>query len=254
LKDKTRILVTHRICSLPFVDRIVVLNDGLISEFGTFDELIARKGYFADFVAEYLSEESESDFENGEKDIINKLRQQFKQIDKTIDQSVVSVINEGIRKLSKNSSNISHKSVKSPQNLIQISNGKLTEAETSATGSVKFKVYKNYIQLIGFYFISIILMSFVVSNVALILSGLWLSEWSNDSININKTEDTDLRNFRLEVYTGLSILEAIFTMIAFLSINFGCIRATELLHNLMIQRVIRAPMAFFGEFSTQFIF
>lgn len=39
LKQKTRILVTHAIDFLHFTDRIVVLNDGKIQAFGTFEEL-----------------------------------------------------------------------------------------------------------------------------------------------------------------------------------------------------------------------
>ncbi|CAG2120870.1 unnamed protein product, partial [Medioppia subpectinata] len=53
LHNKTRILVTHRVSVLPEVDQIIVLKDGSISEFGTFEELVANKGEFAEFVAEY---------------------------------------------------------------------------------------------------------------------------------------------------------------------------------------------------------
>lgn len=262
LKDKTRILVTHRISVLPFVDKIIVLKDGSISELGTFEELIERKGHFSDFVTEYLLEQSDSDHENGEIDVIKRLKEQIKPlIDKNIDQSIKESVNsEGIRKrrLSKRSSSFmsdkSNRSVKteekeSPQNVTQKSNGKLTEAETSETGSVRFKVYKNYIYLIGFYFNLIIFVSFCVANVAQVLAGLWLSEWSNDSLDVNKTKDIELRDFRLGVYAGIGIIESIFSLTANLSVSLGCIRAAKLLHNLMMKRVIRAPMAFFGESS-----
>jgi len=54
--------------------------------------------------------------------------------------------------------------------------GKLIEAQTSETGSVKLSVYKDYIQMIGPAFGTITMFSYIASNVAQVLSGLWLSE------------------------------------------------------------------------------
>lgn len=39
LKEKTRILVTHAIDFLHFTDKIIVLKNGKIQAFGTFNEL-----------------------------------------------------------------------------------------------------------------------------------------------------------------------------------------------------------------------
>lgn len=53
---QTRILVTHAITYLPEVDLILVLKDGRISESGTYKQLLAQKGAFADFLEQYLQE------------------------------------------------------------------------------------------------------------------------------------------------------------------------------------------------------
>jgi ABC-type multidrug transport system fused ATPase/permease subunit len=92
----------------------------------------------------------------------------------------------------------------------------------------------------------VILLSFVASNVAQVFSGLWLSEWSNDALDSNKSSDTNLRDLRLGVYAGIGIFETIFTLTASISVNIACIRAAKLLHNNMLKRIIRAPMSFFG--------
>ena len=63
LRKKTRVLVTHGISYLPQVDQIVVMIDGKISEMGTYEQLLANKGAFADFLIEQLQEDS-SDSEN----------------------------------------------------------------------------------------------------------------------------------------------------------------------------------------------
>ncbi|CAG5116121.1 unnamed protein product, partial [Candidula unifasciata] len=46
LKGKTRILVTHGVHWLPFVDHIVVMKDGMISECGTYRRLVSHNGDF----------------------------------------------------------------------------------------------------------------------------------------------------------------------------------------------------------------
>ena len=47
----TRIVIAHRLSTIRQCDRILVLDKGKIAEDGTYDELIALKGIFADLVA-----------------------------------------------------------------------------------------------------------------------------------------------------------------------------------------------------------
>ncbi|MBR3642773.1 MAG: ATP-binding cassette domain-containing protein, partial [Parasporobacterium sp.] len=46
----TRIVIAHRLSTIRQCDRILVLDAGKIVEEGTFEELIAKKGFFADLV------------------------------------------------------------------------------------------------------------------------------------------------------------------------------------------------------------
>ncbi|KAM7039072.1 ATP-binding cassette sub-family C member 6 isoform 2-T2 [Acridotheres tristis] len=57
LKDKTRVLVTHTINILPQVDNIVFLVDGMISETGSYQELLQKNGAFAEFLRSHVTAE-----------------------------------------------------------------------------------------------------------------------------------------------------------------------------------------------------
>lgn len=61
LKDKTAIIITHRIFSLFEFDHIVVLDDGKIIEEGTHETLLAAGGAYADLYARQQQQESAGD-------------------------------------------------------------------------------------------------------------------------------------------------------------------------------------------------
>ena len=65
---QTRLLVTHGIHWLPRVDHIVVMVGGVITENGSYDELIDHDGDFAQFLKQFLKlDEEEDDNEEGNK-------------------------------------------------------------------------------------------------------------------------------------------------------------------------------------------
>lgn len=51
-KNKTIIMIAHRLKTVRHADNIVVISDGKISEQGTHEELMAREGIYKDFVSE----------------------------------------------------------------------------------------------------------------------------------------------------------------------------------------------------------
>lgn len=62
---QTRVLVTNSITFLPKVDDIIVIKEGMISEQGSYEELLSHHGPFAEFIKTYLNEE-QSDEEDEE--------------------------------------------------------------------------------------------------------------------------------------------------------------------------------------------
>jgi ATP-binding cassette subfamily B protein len=59
LKDKTAIIITHRIFALFEFDKIIVMEEGRIAEMGTHDELLSLNGYYAELYARQQSGEEE---------------------------------------------------------------------------------------------------------------------------------------------------------------------------------------------------
>jgi ATP-binding cassette subfamily B protein len=57
LRQRTTVLISHRVSTVQHADQIVVLRDGRIVERGTHAELLERNGYYADLYQKQLLEE-----------------------------------------------------------------------------------------------------------------------------------------------------------------------------------------------------
>ncbi|CAE6417184.1 unnamed protein product [Rhizoctonia solani] len=66
LADKTRILVTHQLHVLPYVDEVIFMDNGRIIERGKYSDLVAAGGQFSQLVAEYGVAEQAEDKKEGE--------------------------------------------------------------------------------------------------------------------------------------------------------------------------------------------
>jgi len=55
-KEKTTIIVSHRISSAKNADRIIILEDGLVVQEGSHEQLITTEGYYKELYAKQLNE------------------------------------------------------------------------------------------------------------------------------------------------------------------------------------------------------
>ena len=60
LKDKTTVMITHRLDALKHFDRVIVMEDGGIAEWGTHEELLDKKGRYFDMFEQQKLAETES--------------------------------------------------------------------------------------------------------------------------------------------------------------------------------------------------
>lgn len=120
LKNKTRILVTNNLSVLPFTDSIIVLKEGQIIEYGSFNDLLEQKNHFAHLISEYSHSEETEEKGDSEED---------KLTEKNKDAADFNI------------------------------GSKLVEKEESQIGRVKWSVYWQYLKVIFIiYFIFFVLL------------------------------------------------------------------------------------------------
>ncbi|KAM3597276.1 uncharacterized protein V6R79_002334 [Siganus canaliculatus] len=232
LKDKTRVLVTHGLSYLPQADLILVMVEGEITEMGSYQELMATEGAFAELLQTYSAvdhtENNDSVPKTETKDLENG--------------SVSTLTGPSVSSGSKMSLN-DDKEVKTQSKKAKNSQlGKLTEADKASTGQVKLSVFWSYVKAIGVFLSWISLLLFLIHHLVSLFSNYWLSLWTDDPV-VNGTQPN--RMMRLGVYGALGLSQGVAVFGYSLSMSIGGIMASRYLHQSLLYDVLRSPMSFF---------
>ncbi|XP_047482074.1 ATP-binding cassette sub-family C member 3-like [Penaeus chinensis] len=75
LQDRTRLLVTHAVTFLPRVDEVVVMEGGRVVEKGSYAELVAKQGDFANFVLQHINDTTGEEADEEIEELIEPLEQ-----------------------------------------------------------------------------------------------------------------------------------------------------------------------------------
>uniref|UniRef100_UPI0037E8D390 ATP-binding cassette sub-family C member 2 n=1 Tax=Semicossyphus pulcher TaxID=241346 RepID=UPI0037E8D390 len=257
LKDKTRVLVTHGVSFLPFVDEIVVLVDGKVSEVGSYNSLRASKGAFSEFLDTYAKEQSNrkhSESEGSkETDVDVELipERDDTQPDSPLEDTVSATLKRenSIRRSQRNNSVRRRKnsSLKKTEEAVDSKKGqKLIEKETMETGQVKFSVYLQYMRAMGWGYAIMVFVVYFIQNIAFIGQNLWLSDWTNDAVvYFNKTYPSWKRDTRVGVFGALGVAQGLFVFLGTLLLANASIDASRILHSRLLNNILRVPMLFF---------
>ncbi|XP_006630977.3 ATP-binding cassette sub-family C member 2 [Lepisosteus oculatus] len=253
LKDKTRILVTHGVSFLPYMDEIVVLVDGEVSEIGSYSSLCNSGGAFSKFLSTYakenntkISQQQDGVLEGEEQDVLPDSPEP--QVDSPPEDIVsVTLKRETSLRRSQRNGSVKQSRRTSQRKSTEVKTGqRLIEKEAMETGQVKFSVYLQYLRAMGWGFSSLALLAYFLQNVAFIGQNLWLSDWTTDSVNyINETYPAHVRDMRVGVFGALGVAQGVFVFIGTLFNTTGAISASRILHTRLLRNVLRVPMVFF---------
>lgn len=199
LANKTRLLVTHGVTYLPNVDNVYVVKDGEISESGTLQELMNKKGDFAEFLLHHLKEVNEDEENLDDTNQVESTSEtNLNEASNEIEPEMLPLrakfeIDDGYEK--------SKRTLTSDDEL-KSEGRKLIDDEKAEAGNIKFDVYKHYFKKFG--------VSIAVLTVALnvfyqglyVGSNMWLARWSNAA-----NEDVDT-NYYLGGYAGFGFAQS----------------------------------------------
>ncbi|XP_062103749.1 ABC transporter C family member 9-like [Humulus lupulus] len=232
LREKTILFVTHQVEFLPAADLILVMNNGKITQVGTFEKLLQENVGFEILVGAHSQALSS---------ILN-----VKNATKT-KQALESELTTGS---TTNSVHV-HAPRESNHNTfpeITEKGGKLVQDEEREKGNVKKEVYWNYLTIVkGGFFIPFILLAQLSFQVLQIASNYWMA-WCCPPTS--GTEPQIGMNFILFVYTLLVVGGSLCVLFRAMLVGVaGLWTAQELFSNLL-HSVFRAPMTFFDSTPT----
>uniref|UniRef100_A0A8C1RES8 Uncharacterized protein n=1 Tax=Cyprinus carpio TaxID=7962 RepID=A0A8C1RES8_CYPCA len=239
LKDKTRILVTHGIGFLPYVDEIVVLVNGVVSEVGSYDGLRASKGAFSEFLETYGKEESNN------ADQIDTLPEGM---EPQADDSPEDIVSSTLKRENslRHSKRNGRKRLWRQEGYVIVTKCHFDIPCFVITNFVKFSVYLQYLRSMGWCFVTWSFLFYFIQNVAVIGQNLWLSDWTEDSVKyFNTTYPTHIRDMRIGVFGALGLAQGFLVFFGTILLADGSISASRTLHTNLLSNILKVPMVFF---------
>ncbi|KAK4687016.1 hypothetical protein P7C73_g3094, partial [Tremellales sp. Uapishka_1] len=207
LSGKTRILVTHALHFLPYADFIVTMEDGRVSEQGTYNELRKNNGAFARLVREFGSDDREQEEAENE-----ELAMMSPALEMKHDRSAMT-------------------SKGTAQTLMQ--------AEERNSGAMRKGTYWNYFKAgKGQFMIPVLIFAVVLAQAFTVITSFWLVWWQETRWNRGDP-------FYMGVYAALGIGSALGLFFMGFSQALITYFASVRLHRSAIERVMFAPQAFF---------
>ncbi|KAF7375203.1 ABC protein [Mycena sanguinolenta] len=206
-RGKTVILVTHALHFLSHCDYIYTLEGGRISEHGSYQELLDKKGEFARLDKEFGGGNSEGE-----------PAENLVTVTVTVEElKMKSAKAAGTGKIE----------------------GKLITKERRTTGSVSWKVYASYIKAgRGYITLPFIILAVLGMQGCQIANSYTLVWWQENAFN-------KPFSFYQIVYASLGISQALLTFLMGVGIDVLSMTAAKNLHHNSVYNILYAPMSFF---------
>ncbi|KAF9938671.1 hypothetical protein BGZ67_010571 [Mortierella alpina] len=189
LNNKTRVLVTHGVHHLEYVDHIVVIKDGRITEAGPYDELMKAKKAFYQLIKDYS--------------VVHKSKKSASKAGKTkrthlspkdAETSSRSALQELKSSSASTTASLSDDATESGS-VMEIEEAKddtkggggLIEEEELQNGTVRWEVFKVYCKAMSYEFTVLSFSLLVVWEGVQLIIPIWLGHWSEVFETTEKT-------------------------------------------------------------------
>ncbi|ORZ09350.1 hypothetical protein BCR41DRAFT_398792 [Lobosporangium transversale] len=255
LKDKTRLLVTHGIHHLEYVDQIIVLNDGRVTETGEYQELMRAKEAFYQLITDYSVQEKKK---QQAQLLALEHEQQQRMVSKSnidIDDTTSAKVGEVFTKQPDDAMEARSENGKAKRdtdiavadpgsNSTAKPKGDLIGMENLEVGNVGWGAYWEYAKAISLRQAFICLFLYTLAQGCQISTSFWLRYW------VTQEEDQNSDRHSTTFYLcGYALLVAIFIVmdvtVSYMT-NVTCgIQGAKALHDGLLVRVLRMPMSFF---------
>ncbi|KAL9234327.1 hypothetical protein vseg_009210 [Gypsophila vaccaria] len=228
LRDKTILYVTHQVEFLPAADLILVMQDGRITQAGSFNELLEQNIGFEVLVGAH-----------------NQALESILAVENSSTTSQSALPQNGSHSETKPSAEQIQSRDSIDDNLQEIKDkqGKMIQDEERETGSIDKEVYWSYLTIAkGGVLVPIILLAQTSFQVLQIASNYWMT-WacpaSGDGAPVAGMD------YVLLIYSLLSVGSSLGVLVrSTLSAKAGILSAQKLFEN-MLHSVLRSPMSFF---------
>uniref|UniRef100_A0A8P4G3W9 ABC-type glutathione-S-conjugate transporter n=1 Tax=Dicentrarchus labrax TaxID=13489 RepID=A0A8P4G3W9_DICLA len=229
LKDKTRVLVTHGLSFLSKADLVLVMEQGQISEMGSYMELMDRKGAFAKFIHTF----------NG-----NQRRESSTPRDKSKTVNLTAMLAHCLCVCMSSSCDMSSASVQVMKATEHCRTCSIFVRLTMSffCSQVKLQMYREYFRTVGLTFIMTIIFLCAFQQAASLAYNYWLSLWADEQ-PINGTQSD--HELKLSVFAALGFTQGMAMFGTTLAIALGGIVASHHLHAGLLLSVLHSPMSFF---------
>ncbi|XP_076041208.1 ATP-binding cassette sub-family C member 3-like [Oratosquilla oratoria] len=253
LKGKTRVLVTHSVTFLPRVDHVVVLRDGKVAEQGTYAQLVAKEGAFAQFLCQHLKEDHNEEVLEmvGQLQtclVAEKLLRRLSECLPEHHESEGNTSSLSTRKSEDESilepAASSTKELSSPTPVVAPAEGRLVEEERAQHGKVSWAVYAFYGRAIGVARTLVPLVLFALAQAFQAGGNAWLSNWASQDF-VNGTPQVWSKEQFLAGYAGCGLGQALCFYLASFTVMLGCLSSASFLHGRLLRSTLRLPMSFF---------
>lgn len=249
MAGKTRLLVTHSLNVLRSCDWIVHMEEGRITEQGTYAELVESKGRVAELLLTHTKDHFEEEKKEPSKHPIDEIQETAESIldagsasnrNSEASESTTTTVNAESKDTS-NAEGVTNKTEK--KDLVappaQAKSKALMQDEERFSGSVSRTTYLSYLNAAP---LSILLPLFLVAVLVFqgstIMSPVWLLWWQNGHFGLQQG-----------VYMGIYAVFGITQSLGLLSMGVifstFTIKSATTLHHRALQRVLHAPFSFF---------